>query len=307
MANALVVGGSGFLGSHVSDQLSEKGYNVVIFDKEKSQYLRSDQKMVVGDVQNYHELVEATKNIDYVYHFAAIADIKEAQENPIDTVSINVLSTVKLLHACVHNNVKRFIYGSTVYVYSERGSFYRSSKQSSELFIENFKKIYNLDYTILRFGSLYGPRANHFNFINNIIHQALIEGKIKRKGDGNEIREYVHVVDAARASVEILVNDFLNTNVIITGNQTMKVSDLLEMIKEMFNNEITIEYLSEIIEEHYEITPYSFRPKVAKKYVLNYYHDLGQGILDSIYDAYSNLPDEKRNKMKIDLNNSIYQ
>lgn len=296
MTNVLVVGGTGFLGSHVADQLSESGYNVKIFDKLQSPYLRVDQEMITGDIQNQDKLIKETKNIDYVYHFAAIADIKKAQNNPIDTVNINVLSTVKLLDACIKNKIKRFIYGSTIYVYSEHGSFYKSSKQASELFIENYNKLYGLDYTILRYGSLYGPRANNFNFINNIIIQALTQQKIVREGDGEELREYIHIKDAARASVEILSDEFINSNVMITGTKSMRIRDLLSMIKEMLGEKIKIEYTNKVLDAHYNITPYSFKPKVAKKYQLNYYHDLGQGILEQIYKNYEQLLKEGKIK-----------
>jgi len=301
MQKVVVFGGSGFLGSHVADILSDHDYEVVIFDRTESPYLKSDQKMIVGDILDYNQVEKAVDGAEYVYHYAALADIGEAQNKPLATVKINVLGSVNILEACRHHNVKRFIYGSTVYVYSEHGSFYRSSKQSTELFIENFHKIYGLDYTILRYGSLYGKRANNFNSINNIIRQALLEGKIERKGDGSEIREYINVIDAARASVNILDENYVNSHIILTGTQTMKVKELLEMIKEMLNDEIDISYLDEKIEEHYEITPYSFRPRFAKKYILNYYHDLGQGILESIYDNYEKIHNEEDKKIKIDF------
>lgn len=305
MEKVVVLGGSGFLGSHVADILSEKGFDVTIFDKEKSKYLRESQKMIIGDITNREQVRNVIKGSTYVYNFAAVADIKEAQDNPIETVKVNVLGTIYILDACREFSIKRFVYGSTVYVYSEQGSFYRSSKQSSELFIENYNKIYGLNYTILRFGSLYGRRANDFNFIRNIIKQAFLEKKITRKGDGNEVRDYINVLDAARVSVEILDENYKNSHIMITGTQTMKVKELLSMIKEMLNNEIEIEFTDERIEEHYEITPYSFRPRVAKKYILNYYHDLGQGILDSIYDVYKQLSKNKNINIEIDNPNSL--
>lgn len=99
----------------------------------------------------------------------------------------------------------------------------------------------------------------------------------------------MNVLDAAKVSVDILDKEFDNSYVMITGTQTMKVREILEMIREMLNNEIEIEYTPERLEEHYEITPYNFRPKVAKKYVPRYYHDLGQGILDLIYQTHGEL------------------
>ena len=288
----LVFGGSGFLGSHVADLLSDEGYSVEVFDLKKSKYLKSNQKMIIGNILNRNHIKKAVKGAKFVYHFAAIADIKEAQENPVEAVEVNILSTTYILDACREFKVERFIYGSTIYVYSEHGSFYRSTKQASELIIENYKKIYNLNYTILRYGSLYGPRANHFNFINRIIIQALKEKKIVREGNGKELREYIHIKDAARASIEILSDNFSNANIMITGSKSMRVHDVLEMIKEMFNDRINVEYTNNVLEAHYNITPYTFKPKVAKKYQLNYYHDLGQGVLEQIYDNYERLLDE---------------
>ena len=285
----VVFGGSGFLGSHVADYLSEVGFHVIIFDLKKSEYIHGDQEMIFGDILNRDEVKKVVKGARFVYHFAAIADIKEAQENPVDAVEVNILSTTYILDACREFGVKRFVYGSTIYVYSEHGSFYRSTKQASELIIENYQKIYNLNYTILRYGSLYGPRANHFNFINKVIIQALKDKKIEREGTGEELREYIHIKDAARASVEILTDDFSNSNIMITGIKSLKISDLLALIKEILNEKIEIKYTNKVLESHYNITPYTFKPKVAKKYQLNYYHDLGQGILEQIYYNYEKL------------------
>ena len=291
----VVFGGSGFLGSHVADKLSEAGYEVTIFDRIRSPFLQTGQKMIIGDILDRQKIREIIQNMDYVYHFAAIADIKEAKDNPVDTANFNIMGTMYILDACREYNIKRFIYSSTIYVYSDHGSFYRSSKQSCELFIENYNKEYNLDFTILRYGSLYGSRANYFNFIRNTIRHALIDKKIQRQGDGEEVRDYINVLDAASASVEVLEENYKNSYVMITGSQTTKVKEILEMIKEMLNHQIEIEYLKGEVLGHYQITPYSFKPKVAVKLVPKNYHDLGQGILDCIYDIYQNLLEEGYN------------
>ena len=286
----VVFGGSGFLGSHVADALTAKGYSVVVFDRAPSPHLASGQTMVVGDILDRESVREAVRGADYVYHFAGIADIAEAKNKPVETVQFNVMGTMYILDACREFGIKRFRYASTVYVYSELGSFYRSSKQACELFIENYQKAYGLEFTIFRYGSLYGRRANNFNFIHNAIRQALTEGKIERKGDGNEVRDYINVLDAARASVEVLDDEeFRNSYLMITGTQTTKVREILEMIREMMHNQVELNFLNETFDEHYEITPFSFKPRIAKKYVSRYYHDLGQGVLDCIYDVYEEL------------------
>jgi UDP-glucose 4-epimerase len=292
MNKAIVFGGAGFVGSHVADELSNRGYSVTIFDRKESEYLRLDQTMIVGDILDRDMVKAAVRGSEIVFHFAAMADIQEARDHPVEAANFNIMGTMYILDACREFAIKRFIYSSTIYVYSDHGSFYRSSKQACELFIENYHKEYNLDFTILRYGSLYGPRANDFNFIRNCIRQALLEGCIIRKGDGEEIRDYINIIDAAKATVDALSVDYNNSYLMITGPQTMKVKELLSMIKEIMNDHIEVRYTNDSMEGHYKITPYSFKPKVALKMTPKDFHDMGQGVLDSIYEIYQQLLDE---------------
>lgn len=282
----IVFGGAGFLGSHVADVLSERGYQVMIFDLKVSPYLKDGQVSIVGDIASLKQVDEAVRGCDIVYNFAAVADMDEAESQPIETVKTNIWGNSVILEACRRHKIKRFVLASTLYVYSKAGSFYRSSKQASESLTENYHEIYGLDYTILRYGSLYGPRAGQENWVHRIIKQAIQENKITRQGDGEEIREYIHVYDAARLSCDILSEEYKNQAVIITGNQPMKIKDSLMMIKEMLGNKVNLEFLPPIYSAHYNITPYSFAPKLAKRVQSTYYVDLGQGILDLIQELY---------------------
>ena len=289
----IIFGGSGFLGSHVADVLSERCYKVTIFDISKPKYLKEDQISIVGDINDEKKVTDAIKDCDIVYNFAGISDIEEAKKSPFNAIKNNILGNTVLLEASRNAKVKRFVFASTLYVYSEAGSFYRSSKQACELLIDNYQKAFGLDYTILRYGSLYGPGSNEHNWIYKVLKQALIEGKISRSGDGEEIREYIHVFDVARLSVDILSTEYKNQHVIITGNQQIKVKDLLIMIKEMLNNRIKLEYLPVNYKEHYEITPYNFTPRLAKRIQSNNYVDLGQGILDMMKIVYQKYKSEE--------------
>lgn len=286
---AIVFGGSGFLGSHVADALDDAGYDVVVYDIKSSPYLRKSQEMIVDDILNQKKVVASVKNCDIVYNFAGIADIDEASSKPLESVKYNILGNSIILDAARKAHIKRFVFASSLYVYSKAGAFYRSTKQACELLIENYHDIFKLPYTILRYGSLYGPRTDKRNFIHNIIRQALTENRISRYGDGEEIREYIHVRDAAKGSVEILSSDFVNQHVILTGNQQMKVKDLVYMIKEMLGNNVKVEFLPTKENAHYEITPYSFAPKVARRLISKTYLDFNQGILEALYDAYKQL------------------
>lgn len=289
----VVFGGSGFLGSHVADVLTDKGYEVIIYDLNESPYLKENQKMIVGDILDQKKVEKAIKNCDVVYNFAGIADMDEAKIHPLKTVKNNVLGNTILLEASWKSKIKRFVFASSLYVFSQAGSFYRSSKQACELIIENYQKVYGLDYTVLRYGSLYGDRANKENWIFQILKDAITKGKIVRYGDGEEIREYIHVKDAARLSVEILEKKYKNQYILITGQQQTRIKDLLTMIREIMGNRITIEYRSVDdkrcpydTELHYNITPYSFYPKIGKRLFCQDYTDLGQGIFDSINKIY---------------------
>ncbi len=282
----IIFGGSGFLGSHVADVLTQQGHDVVIFDKDPSPYLKDNQELIVSDVLDMQSVCNAVQGADVVYNFTAIADLEEADQNPIDTVKINVLGNMNILEAARQANVKRFIFSSSIYVYSDAGSFYRSSKQASELFIENYSQKYDMPYTILRYGSLYGPRADENNSIYKMLEEALVNNKITRHGDGEEIREYIHVLDAAHLSVKILGKEYENQCMIITGNEQIKIKDLLTMIKEMLKNKVDIEYLPAKNSMHYEVTPYTFSPKIAKKLHPSESLDMGQGILNLMTQIY---------------------
>ncbi|MDD5136779.1 MAG: NAD(P)-dependent oxidoreductase [Candidatus Omnitrophica bacterium] len=285
----IVFGGSGFLGSHVADALEEAGHKVLVYDIKASPHLRPSQTMIVGDVLDQEKVEKAVKGCDAVYNFAGIADIGEASEKPLESVKYNILGNSIALEAARKARVKRFVFASSLYVYSKAGAFYRSTKQACELLIENYHEVFKLPYTILRYGSLYGPRSDEKNFIHTIIRQALTQKKISRYGDGEEIREYIHVRDAAKGSVEILSDEFANQHVILTGSQQVKVKDVLFMIKEMMDNKIDIEFLAPREDSHYEITPYSFAPKTGKRLVSRTYLDLSQGMLETIYNLYKEI------------------
>jgi UDP-glucose 4-epimerase len=297
--DAVVFGGGGFVGSHVADALTEKGHNVIVYDIRQSTYLKSPQEMVVGDILDEKKVRKVVEGVDVVYNFAGIADIGEAANKPVETVKYNILGNAIVLDAAKEAKIKRFVYASTIYVYSESGSFYRCSKNACELYLEAYQKQYGLDYTVLRYGTLYGPRSNLSNSVYRFIYQSLTEGKIIYEGDGSEIREYINVIDVAQGSVEILDEEFRNEYITFTGHHPMKVRELFAMIKEILKKEITIEYIQPILDEHYKITPYTFIPKTGKKYVRQCYTDMGQGMLLCMQEIYDQIHHHNNEQQKL--------
>lgn len=283
MTAIIVFGGSGFIGSHVSDKLSDAGHNVTIFDNRPSSWLRSDQKIIIGDITDIDKVQDAIKNNEVVYNYAALSDINEAINDPVKTVDINIKGNLNILEACRVNDINHYIYASSVYVHSREGSFYRCSKQAAESYIEEYQKIYGIKYSILRFGSLYGPRSDESNAIYNIITNAIKTGKIEYVGSEDSLREYIHVEDAAAASVKALEEEFINSSVILTGQEPMRVLDLLKMIAEILGyEEKSVSLINKKQPGHYIRTPYAVSSKLGKKYIPSMHVDLGQGLMQMI-------------------------
>lgn len=290
-----VFGGSGFLGSHVCDKLSDAGHEVTVYDIAPSPWLRPDQSMVVGDILDEAAVHKVLHGVQAVFNFAGIADIGEANGRPLDTVKYNILGNTVLLEACRVNAVKRFVFASSVYVYSKSGGFYRCSKQACEQYIENYHEAYGLHYTILRYGSLYGPRADARNAIYRFVREALEKGSITYYGSADAMREYIHVEDAARSSVEILKPEYANQNIVLTGSQPMSIRNVFQMIAEMLGRKIEFIFANDTTHTHYMITPYSFSPRMGQKMIPPIQFDLGQGVLRIIEDLHKELHPEMQN------------
>lgn len=291
MKKALVIGGSGFLGSHVADALSADDYDTTIFDVAPSPYLSAGQKFTQGDILDTASVDAAIQGMDVVFHLAGQPDIGKSVQNPTFTLNLNIQGTVNILEACRKHKIKRFMFASTVYVYSDVGAFYRASKQSSEIIIQEYHKQFGLDYTILRYGSLYGPRAPESNFIHRILKQALLDKKVD-VGDYSleDRREYIHVADAAKVSLLALADEYVNASVMLTGYQFTTCRELFDLINDILGGGIT--FSGKDLENkggpgRYHKTPYIFRPQISKKIIASDYIEFGQGILASIEEIHT--------------------
>ena len=281
----LVVGGSGFLGSHVADELTEKGYEVTIFDQKKSTWINDNQKFIESDLLDREHVIKSLEGFNFVIHFAGIADIGESKEKPLETIETNIIGTANLLEGCRKNKIEKFIFASSVYVFSKYGSFYGKSKQACELLIEEYQNEFNLDYIHVRYGSLYGPRAQEWNGLKKYISEIIKNKQIDFSGNGEEKREYIHVKDAAIMTASLLESEEKNIAVNITGHQVISTLDLFKLIFEVLQLEEKINLSKESnVVSHYKISPYSFQPKESKKLVPKKFIDIGQGVLEIIHE-----------------------
>lgn len=278
----IVLGGSGFLGNQVSLELLNNGYDVWIYDKIKKDNVDERLHYIKGDILDKKKLNSSIRGKEYVFNFAGLSSLDSGLSRPLDTINQNILGNFYVLDSCKINKVKKFVYASTIYVNSNRGGFYRCSKQSAELYIKEFSRKYKIDFTILRYGSLYGPQADSNNSLYNIISKAIQKKKIVYEGSSKAVREYIHIYDAAKATVKTLDKFYKNKTVLITGKESLKVSNVLEMVAEILNYKNKIYFKNLKDNNHYDKSPYSYEPDYNLKYSPNHFIDLGQGIFQII-------------------------
>lgn len=291
MKRVLVFGGFGFLGYYLLRELLKRNYTVTVADIEANIEFGNSIKYIPCDIFNKEQVanVFAGNKFDYVYNLAGFANLDLAIKSPLKTFELNVLGNMYILEECVKHTITKFIYASSAYATSNKGSFYGISKLASEKIIEEYNKKYGLSFIILRYGSVYSEKDYENNYIYNLIKLAVENNKIEHHGDGNEIREYIHASDAATLSVDVIESEKCNnSHVILTGTERMKRKELFLMINEIMNDKLIIEYKQSEGNNHYKYTPYSFEASISKKLVANPHIDMGQGILECIRSVSKN-------------------
>ena len=172
-----VIGGSGFIGSHVVDKLIEAGHDLTVYDIMRPH--REDVRHIFLDLFDFHKVVVGLAgNYDAIYLLAAMANVNDIFKNPLETAIVNFQGVVNVLEA-VRRYGGRLILASTVWVYmlaeQERvnedtpllvqnvNHTYTASKVAAELYLQSYNKLYATDFTILRYGIPYGPRGREGN------------------------------------------------------------------------------------------------------------------------------------------------
>jgi len=282
--NVVIIGGSGFIGSNIAEYFAKKKFNVKIIDKKTIKFSSDKIKLLNIDISNAHKVASVINKNDIVFYLADIADINEAKKNPMLTIRQNILNLTSILHNLRNSKIQRFIYGSSLYVYSPTGSIYRATKQSAEILIETLSQLYKLKYTFIRFGYLYGKRAQSWNGLNKFISQIIFKKNVTYAGTGDEVREYINILDAARMSAEISMNKkFKNKAVSISAQQSITVDHLFSLIFEICGIKKKVKYLNKKnIDDHYGLTPYRYNPQPSIKMIPDAMIDLGEGILHTI-------------------------
>ena len=261
----LIIGGSGFIGGNLVACLLKKKHTVTVFDLITPSIQSKKLLFVKGDISNTGLLKKIIKRNQIVYHLAGISDIGEAATIPIETVNINILATVKILEICSKFKIKRFIFASTVYVHSSQGGFYRTSKKSAELYIQEYWEQNKLKSTILRYGTIYGPSNNLKNNINKITNHALKKNIVQYEGSNLAKRNIIHVTDVGELSVKILQKKYENKAVLITGKKNIKIKNIMKIVQKQLDIKKPLFFKSRKLIGHYISNPFTYKkPKEFK-------------------------------------------
>jgi UDP-glucose 4-epimerase len=278
----LVIGGSGFIGLSLVSHLLKKHYTVTVFDLVKPKIKNKKIKFIKGNISNPKLLEKIIRKNKIVYHLAGISDIDEAQKVPIETVNTNILATVKILEICSKFKIKRFIFASSIYVHSSQGGFYRASKKSVELYIQEYWKQNKLKSTILRYGTIYGPSNNLKNNINKITNNALKKNIVQYEGSNLAKRNIIHVADVGKASIKILQKKYENKAVLITGKKNIKIKNIMRMIQKKLNIKKPLFFKNKKLIGHYISNPFTYKKPKEIKFTLRREIKIRDGINELI-------------------------
>ena len=243
----LITGGAGMIGLATAKLLLEKGFEVHIFDLAEQiartkKKISNEIKIHYGSILDYNALKKSMNKCDIVFHFAAMLGVAKTEGDKYSCLNINTNGTY---NASVKNKVKRFIFASSSEVYGEplknpiteaqitQGkTIYGITKLMGEQQCIAFKQKFGLDYTILRFFNTYGPGQKNNFAITKFINLAKQNKKIIINGNGNQLRSYMYVSDAANASIKASIsikckNQILNIG---NGNENISLTNLVKLI-----------------------------------------------------------------------------
>jgi UDP-glucose 4-epimerase len=251
-----ITGGSGFIGSCVADRMVAAGHDVVVLDVRSPQ--QTDVAHLTVDVLDLGAVVQATRDLDTVFHLAGMSDASDALARPVSAVSMNVAGTANVFEASRRNEVRRTVLASTAWVYAgahgdapmdedvpfhlpSAGHIYTSSKITEELIAHNYCELYGTPFTILRYGDVYGPGMSENFVIPRFVRQAL-EGRSNAVyGDGTQFRNYVYVDDLAGAHVAALSDDAENEVFNLKGPEPITIQRIAEEVRDLLGAPFTVE------------------------------------------------------------------
>jgi UDP-glucose 4-epimerase len=253
VARCLVIGANGFLGSHLVDELAQRGHEVTAFDRFSSGhpfYMARDVVALTGDLLNHADLARALAGQEFVFHFVSTTTPMSAEDDPTLDVRTNVASSIDLFGLCVDAGVSKVYFASTGgAIYGDQSgapltelslpqpvSPYAIGKLTIERYLQYFERKYRLQSVALRISNPYGPRQGPAKVQGVIpiflrkVHQGM---PLTIFGDGSMVRDYVYVTDAASMVADTVRPDTAHSLYNIGSGVGASVNDIVGAIRDI--------------------------------------------------------------------------
>ena len=295
----LITGGFGYLGQSFIKKYAHC-HEIIIFNKNSTIKPKFDSKVIteIGSIENDDiEKIVKKYTPDIVIHLAALSGLKKCENNPSKAFMINVCGTINVVKACISEKCKlifissREVYGETIKNESSENdplnpvNIYGLTKSMAESIIQFFSRTQNLDYVILRLTNVYGPGGGARG-VNRIIDNALRKNNIQINGDGNQTLNLIFIEDIIDLLNQITENKKISKHVFNVGSKdTITINQFSQMVINMLNNKIKIEYFPRIIYENIYFRPTLTKLEKILKFQSNF--SLEQGLKKTI-QSYQN-------------------
>lgn len=258
----MVTGGSGFIGSHLADVLLSQNHEVTIYDLEKPRFGQKCE-YITGDVNDLKLLLKSSKGFDIIYHLAAEANVNKFYDNPLISNLNTSVSTLSVLQCARENGINRVLLASTEWIYgSLEGSeneqiteetnyaqspdhLYTSSKISAELFCKNYKTLYGVNYTIMRYGIPFGERARKETVTPIFINKILNDDEIMIHGDGSQTRQFIYVRDLAEGNASCVQDNAKNQIFNLNGREKIRVIDIVTTLEDILGKKAKMKFVED--------------------------------------------------------------
>ena len=253
----LVTGGAGFIGSHLVNALLSMNFRVAILDNlstGKRERIKSTVVFYQGDIRNREFVMEVVEKEqpEVIYHLAAQVSVQESLKDPVGDAQTNIVGTLNLLDLAVQYKVKKIIFASSAAIYgtpkylpideahpADVLSGYAVSKYTVEHYLAVYKKLYDLNYTVLRYANVYGPGqlAGTEGGVVAIFIQHILAGKPPVIfGDGEQTRDFIYVQDVVAANLAAL-NEGSESVINVSTGQPTSVNAVYKLLQEITEND----------------------------------------------------------------------
>jgi len=263
----VVLGGKGFIGSHLIEELSKSKARVKCFDRpdpvraaELYSFDYTNVEVVEGDFLNEGDLKRALRGTDVCFHLVSTTLPANSNDDPVFDIETNVAGTVRLLQACIEEGVKKIIFissGGTVYGTPQQIPIsedhptdpicsYGITKLAIEKYLALFHHLYGLDYRVLRVSNAYGERQrikSSQGVIAVFLAKALRNEQLEIWGDGSVVRDYIHVSDVIKALIKVTVYRGKHRIFNIGSGQGKNLNEVIDVIEKVIDRKVKKQYI----------------------------------------------------------------